>query len=350
MLGNEPFRHLNPYETGAFTISYIGLKTLFKESGAGSAAFNEFLDNRQIISRRLGNSNPYTNGTPDPNDPDYMKGYTQFSQDVLVPSFIAAYSGKSANDVALVDYSNKNIKSNPFKYFFPMPNWRITYNGLTKIPLIGDRLSNLALSHTYSGTLSMNSFVSSLFYQDLFGVGFPSFIDSNSGNYVPFFQVPNITMSDQFNPLFGIDAAFRNNLSARFEMRKSRMVSLSLIDYQVSETKSTEYVVGLGYRIKGLRLPFSVFGIRTLKNELSFKMDVGYRDDKTSNNYLAHNIDITTRGQKVITISPSIDYIVSEKLTLRIFYDRRQSIPYVSSSFPITTTKAGLTLRFIFAQ
>ena len=80
------------------------------------------------------------------------------------------------------------------------------------------------------------------------------------------------------------------------------------------------------------------------------KMDISLRDDKTSNNYLGQNVDITTRGQKVITISPSIDYIVSEKLTLRFFYDRRQSIPYVSSSYPITTTRAGMTLRFIFAH
>ena len=198
--------------------------------------------------------------------------------------------------------------------------------------------------------MGMNSFVTSQYYQDLFGVGFPSFIDSNSGNYIPYFQVPNITITEQLNPLIGFDASFKNNLTARFEYRKSRTVSLSLIDYQVSETKSTDYAFGLGYRIRGLRLPFAILGVRTLKNDLNMKMDISLRDDKTSNNYLGQNVDITTRGQKVVTISPSIDYIVSDKLTLRFFYDRRQSIPYVSSSYPITTTRAGMTLRFIFAQ
>ena len=162
--------------------------------------------------------------------------------------------------------------------------------------------------------------------------------------------MPNLTITEQFSPLIGFDASFRNNLTLRFEYRKSRTASLSLIDYQVSETKSTDYTFGLGYRIRGLRLPFEILGVRTLKNDLNVKMDVSLRDDRTANNYLAQNTDITTRGQKVITISPSIDYIVSERLTLRLFYDRRQSIPYVSSSFPITTTRAGLTLRFIFAQ
>lgn len=346
--GTGTFNHLSPYETGSFNITFIGLKTLF---GSSESTFKQFLSNRAIISRRLGASNPYTNGTLDPNDPNYTKGYTGFSQDVLVPSFIAAYSGRSAENVALVDYSNSNnIKGNPFKYYFPLPNWKLTYNGLTKIPFFGDLMTNFVINHAYTGTMAMNSFVTAQYYQDLFGVGFPSFIDSVSGNYVPFFQVPNMTITEQLNPLIGFDASFKNKMTARFEYRKSRTVSLSLIDYQVSETKSTEYVFGLGYRIKGLVLPFTVFGVKKLKNDLNVKVDVGLRDDKTSNNYLGQNVDITTRGQKVVSISPSIDYIVSEKLTLRLFYDRRQSIPYVSSSYPITTTKAGITLRFLFAQ
>jgi cell surface protein SprA len=139
-------------------------------------------------------------------------------------------------------------------------------------------------------------------------------------------------------------------MTARFEFRKTRTVSLSLVDYQVSETRSTEYVIGGGYRVKGLILPFEIFGVRKLKNDLNIKVDIGLRDDKSSNNYLAQNQSITTRGQKVIRISPSINYIVNDKLTLLFFYDRSRSIPYVTSSFPITTTRAGVTLRFIFAQ
>jgi cell surface protein SprA len=196
----------------------------------------------------------------------------------------------------------------------------------------------------------MNSFVSSLLYQDIFSVGFPSFIDSNSGNYVPFFQVPNITVSEQFGPLVGIDAAFKSALTTRFEYRKSRTVSLSMIDYQISETNSTEYVLGAGYRIRGLVLPFPIFGVKKLKNDLNMKLDVGVRDDITVNSFLAQNLTVPTRGQRVITISPSIDYIISDQLTLRMFYDRRQSIPYTTQSYPITTTRAGVTLRFIFAQ
>ena len=137
-------------------------------------------------------------------------------------------------------------------------------------------------------------------------------------------------------------------MSAKFEIRRSKTESLSLIDYQVAETRSNEYIIGAGYRIKGLKLPFKMFGATKLKNELNVKLDISYRDDQSSNNYLAQNIGIISRGQKVIRVSPSVDYIVNTRLTLHLFYDRQQSIPYVSSSYPITTTQAGITLRFIF--
>jgi cell surface protein SprA len=340
------FHHLNSYQTGTFTQSYNALNTFFKPSSVSTGAFLEFINNRPTISNRLGASNPYNNGARDPYDKQYAKGYTGYSQEVLIPAFIAAYSGQSASSMALLDYGNKEkLNNNPFKFILPRPNWRITYNGLNKLPLFNKIFNNIVLTSTYNGTLAMNSFNSALTHQDLIGVGFPSFIDSNSGNYVPYFQVPNITISDQLNPLFSVDMAFKNKLTTKFEIRQNRTVSLSLIDYQVSETKSKEYVFGLGYRVKGLRL-----GNTVLKNDLNIKVDVGVRDDKTTNTFIANLQDIVSRGQRVLTVSPTIDYLVSESLTLRFFYNRSQTVPYVSNSFPITTSSGGLTLRFMFAQ
>ena len=348
--GGQGFQHLNPYEGGSFNISYVALGTMFKNTSVGSSVYNQFLNSRPAISQRLGAMNPYTANTPDPTNPAYAKGYGQYSQDVLIPAFIAAYTGKNPSTAALIDYNDQNIQSNPFKYFYPLPNWRITYNGLTKLPAFSRIFSNFVINHAYTGSLSMNGFSTSLLYHDLYGLGFPSFLDSTSGNYVPFYQVPNVTISQQFNPLIGFDATLRNNISAHVEVRTSKIESLSMIDYQIAETKSTEYVIGAGYRVKNVKLPVSIFGITRLKNELNIKLDIGFRDDQSSNNYLAQNIGIISRGQKVLRISPSIDYIVNPKLTLHLFYDRQQTIPYVSSSYPITTTQAGITLRFIFAQ
>lgn len=347
----ENVNHYNPYSMGTFNISFIGLKTLFSASGANqlSQPYLDFMDNRVIISKRLGAINPYTAGQMDPQDPNYTKGYTRYSQDVLIPAFLAAYTGRDANTIPLIESNNPSIRSNPFKNYLPMPNWKVAYNGLTKLPFFAEYFTNFTLSHTYTGNLSMNSFLSAFYYQDILSMGFPSFIDSNSHSYVPFFQVPNITISENLGPLLGFDAAFKSGLNLSFKFNKSRMLSLSLVDYQVSETKSTELVIGGGARIKGMNLPFVVFGTRRLKNDININMSIGYRDDITTNSYLAQNTNIPTHGQKVITISPTIDYIVNDYLQLRLFYDRRQSIPVMSTSYPITTTRAGITLRFLFA-
>ena len=230
-----------------------------------------------------------------------------------------------------------------------MPNWNVNYNGLGKLPALRDHVNNIQLQHRYTGNLSMNGFVSSFYYQDLFGVGFPSFIDSNSHNFIPFFQVPNITISENFGPFIGIDANFKNGFNFGFRFAKSRILSLSLVDFQVSETNSTEFTVSIGHRVKGLRLPFTLFGANQLENDLNFKFDFGLRSDFTANSYLAQNIVLPTRGQRVITIMPTADYIINDQLQIQFYFDYRQTIPVLSTSYPITTARGGIKLTFIFA-
>jgi cell surface protein SprA len=346
------YQHYSPYSLGTFNISYVALGTMFSPSNPNelSKLYMDFVNNTATISRRLGVINPYTAGLADANNPNYAKGYNKFSQEVLIPAFLAAYTGKESSTVPLMKSSNTTIKDNPFGNYKPMPNWKFTYNGLTKLPFFNEYFNNFVVNHTYTGSLSVNSFVSSFYFQDVLSVGFPSFIDSNSNNYIPFYQVPNVTITETLGPLIGIESAFKNGLNLGVKFNKNRMVSLSLVDFQVSETKSTELVVSAGARIKGLVLPFTVFGVKRLKNDLNINVAVGYRDDITSNTYLAENINRPTRGQKVITISPTIDYVANENLKVSLFFDRRQSIPVMSNSFPITTTRAGIKLIFMFAQ
>ena len=269
------FDRNNPYETGSFTMSYIGVKSMFKDGGANAELFNTFLANTATVSNRLGANNPYIAGLPDPSNPAYSKGYTKFSQAVLIPSFVAAYSGKTAKDIPLMNNEVDHIKANPFKYFLPLPNWKLSYTGLAKLPKLKEIFTNVVVNHAYTGTLSMNGFVSSLFYRDALSIGFPSFIDSNSNNLVPFYQVPNITINEQFNPILGVDLALKNKMTFHIEYKKSRTSSLSLIDYQVSEVKSAEFVFGAGWRVKGIVLPFAIAGV-WLGHQLALRIQAAF--------------------------------------------------------------------------
>ncbi len=344
---NEEFEHLSPYNTGSYSSSFIGLGSFF---GNSRANYERFMGNRAVVSQRLGETNPYINGARDPNNPNFSKGYTGFSQDVLIPAFLAAYGGRNAQDIPLMNESQNSVRANPFRGYLPLPNWRMTYNGLGKIPSLVGIVKNITISHSYRGTMNMNSFTSNLFYDDLFGVGFPSFIDSNTNNFIPFFQVPNVTIQETFGPLGKIDVLMESGMSISLAYNRSRLTSLNLIDYQISETKSEDIVFGFGHRLKGLELPFSFFGVTKLENDLNIKVDLAYRNDITTNTFFVGNNEIPTRGQRVITIMPRVEYMVNDNIQLIGYYERRQTIPYVMNTFPITNTRFGVKLIYLFSQ
>ena len=114
--------------------------------------------------------NPYSGGVAAPEDKEYSKGYTRYSQDVLIPAFLAAYTGKDARTFPLLNYDYEGVRTNPFRNIFPLPNWRVNYNGLSRVKAFRNILQNFTLSHSYTGTLSTNSFNSQLMYRDVFAV------------------------------------------------------------------------------------------------------------------------------------------------------------------------------------
>ena len=349
--------HLNPLASGGFSVSYIAFNTLFGNHNPNevSETFKTFEANRIIISSRVANQNPYWKGLPasDQFTPDgFAKGYGRYSQDVLLPAFFAAYTGTDPKTIGLINQSNSNIRSNPFSGILPKPNWRATYTGLTKIPGLASIFSAITLTHGYTGTLSMNSYNSALLYRDPFRLGAPAFIDTVSGNYIPYFLVPNITMQEQFVPLIGVEVTTNKKLTLKFEYKKSRTLSMSLIDYQLSESRSTEWTFGGAWRKRGVNLPFKIPGMKDkkLSNDLNLKLDLSVRDVATSNSRLDQSNAYGTGGQKEIVIQPAIDYVINNRINVKFFFDQRRVIPYISTSAPMTTTRAGVNIRISLAQ
>jgi cell surface protein SprA len=168
-----------------------------------------------------------------------------------------------------------------------------------------------------------------------------------NGNFVPYFLIPNVTISERMEPLIGVNVTTVNQWSIRFEYKKSRMLSLSLVDYQLSENNSKEWIAGVSWRKKGLRLPFNIPGLNNnrLTNDLTFRFDMSMRDTYNSNSRLDQTNAYGTGGQKEITLQPSIDYVLNSKINLRFFFDQRRATPYISSSPPIVNTRAGINIR-----
>ncbi|MBX3254969.1 MAG: cell surface protein SprA [Chitinophagaceae bacterium] len=356
-LGTGQFAHLNPYAGGGFSISYISFQTLFKKTDPNviSETFRKFQDNRAILSERLGKQNPYSQVK---GADGYYLGYSRYAQDVLIPSFVAAYTNKDPNNIALLKTTGSNVRSNPFSGYLPKPNWKITYRGLNRIEPLDKVFTDFTLSHVYSSTLEMNAFNSNLLFQDRWGLSFPSFLDTVSQNFIPYFLVPNITIREQFAPLVGLNFSLTNQLTAGFEYTKSRTLSLSLIDYQLSEMRSSKIRVNASWRIRGFNLPFNISLFKKSssdstgkksESDVKFSLEFSIQDDITANSRLDQENAFATNGQKVIIIYPTIDYVLSNRIQLKFYFDQQRRLPYISSSAPMTTTRAGVTVNISLA-
>ncbi|BDS14311.1 T9SS outer membrane translocon Sov/SprA [Aureispira anguillae] len=360
---NDQFSHLNGMQSGTVKMTYLPLATFFNKEGTkglnSSVNFETFEKNRVIISQRKGT------GTHDDTEtnPGFTEGYGRYQQDVLIPAFLAAYTGRDANKIELGDIRNTA----------PMPNWKLTYNGLAKMPGLDKIFSSFSLTHGYKSNLTVNSFVTDLDYASTLAQTGTDGKDINSQNYYSSFEIPNLVISESFNPLIGLDMRFKNDLSLRFQYKTSRNLSMSFIDYQLSEQNTTDVTVGFGWKFKNFK-PINLFkpkgeknkpdsklkmgemdfnfdfGKTVAKDELNLKCDISFRDDKTVNHILDQDQSVATRGMKTIRISPSIEWIPNNRLTFRLFFDYTQTIPAVSTSFPITSLKGGLTIRFSLSQ
>ena len=355
LMSDGILRHLNPTAGGGFSVSFIALTTLFSNHNPNqiSSTFHTFEGDRQIIAQRLAVANPYWQSLAPSGKytvDGFATGYGRYSQSVLIPAFLAAYTKSDPNSISLMKETNGNMRNNPFSGYLPKPNWRLSYTGLSKIPALAKIFTSINLTHAYTGTLSMNSFTSALNYSDPMKASAPGFRDSISNNFIPFYLVPNVNIQEAFSPLIGIDVTTVNQLNFKFEYKKSRTLALSLVDYQLTETNSSEWSVGAGWRKKGFPLPFKIPGGvgakgKKLQNDITFRLDLSFRDDANSNSTLDQANAFGTGGQKVVTIQPSIDYVLNNRLNLKLYFDQRRTTPYISTSSPTVMTRFGFQVK-----
>lgn len=324
------FNNLGPITAGSYSVSFVAINTAFtdKSSDKVSAVFQQFLANREIISNRLGNQNPNSNGSTN----GFADGYGQNSQDVLVPAFLAAYKGKNASKASLNNFPN-----------IPLPNWRLTYNGLTKIAFFSQIFTSIDITHGYTSTYNVNTFDTYIRYNEANGAA--SVRDGNN-NFLPKYRFNQITIFEQFTPLIGVDVRMKNNLTANMEFRKSRSLSFGITNSQLAQQNDQAIVLGLGYRTTNFRFPFGILKGVTLKNDLNFKLDVSIRDNKTVIYRAdAKEAEIST-GSKNITYRPSIDYVINQRFNVRLFYDTNITKPYTSQTFITAFSNFGVNLKF----
>lgn len=351
-------------QTGSFSMTTISLGSAFEKSGSPdkgyrSKTFAKFVNSLEAYRSRIEakyNGAIYPEGTILAGEPFNPENGTvsPYSPEVMIPAFLNAYTvGNTGMDI------------------FPaltklLPNWSITYGGLAKLPKMKKVFKSFNLNHSYKSVYSIGSYNTFSSYMEYMnGFGFVN--DVATGNPVPscMYDVTSVSINESFSPLFGIDMTFLNNLTAKVEMRKTRVLMLSLTSQQISETKSNDIVLGFGYKIADLNLFAPKRTVKskskgtgknktTTTNASGFANDLNLRLDFTIRNQSALNRDILTQltqatsGNKAVQVSFSADYALSKMLTLTAYYDRQMNKPLLtSSSYPVTTQDFGISLKFI---
>jgi cell surface protein SprA len=343
------FNEYTPMNTGNFSISYSIIKTSFQSADTSemTPVFTQFLENRNIVAERLARDNPAWQDLPDDQKyyydtiagREFPYGYGSNSQPVLYHSFLAAYTGSDAASVGI---------DSPFPKF-PIPNWRITFSGLINIPAFSKVFRSFNITHGYRSMLSVTAWSTNVNYDEANqGETF-----QGTNNFVTKYDVGVVSVIENYSPLIGLDMTMNNSLNIRAEYKKSRNLSLSFVNNQITEIIGNELVLGLGYRLKGLKFQVASFSgkkSRKTGSDLNLKLDFGIRDNKTTLRRVDEINNQVSAGSMQYTLNFSADYMLSQSLQIRAYYNWTSNNPYVSAQFPNSTTNAGISLRFNLAQ
>ena len=351
-------------QTGSFTMTTISIGSAFEKTGSPdkgyhSKTFDKFVNSlesyRQQIENKYANATYPTGTTLAGKTFDPANGtVSQYAPEVMIPAFLDTYT---------MGNSGLNIFPSLLKM---LPNWSISYGGLSKLPKMKKVFKSFNLNHSYKSVYSVGSYNTYTSYMEYMN-GFGFINDVTSGNPIPscMYDVTTVSINESFSPLIGVDMTFQNNLSAKVEMRKTRVLTLSMTSQQLAETRSNDFVIGLGYKIADLKLFAPKKTVKskskgsgskktTTTNNRGFANDLNLRLDFTFRNQSALNRDILTRltqatsGNKAVQVSFSADYALSKLLTLTAYYDRQMNKPLLtSSSYPVTTQDFGVSIKFI---
>jgi len=351
--GNFPDSTRNRIVNGNFSISVISWGTAFekisKKDNYISPTFEAFKENLVIISERRARErskvdpayNPDINPvTGEPLEGPYKSGYGKTSREVMIPAFLAAYTKSDPEKVTLATFPTAMRM---------MPNWRITFDGLSKFEFIQRIFRSINLSHQYRSTFQIGSYTTNLNYlEDTYGI---TSIRDLQNNYIQQYEINVVTINEQFSPLINIDMNWKNSLTTRFEWRKSRTVSLNLTSNQIADARTNELVIGAGYRFDELQIILKTGGgQKILKSDLNLRFDLSIRDNKTLARKLVEDVNQPVAGQKSFTAGLTADYILSDRFNLQVFADHTMNNPFVASTFPTSNTNFGFSLKFTLVQ
>ena len=270
----------------------------------------------------------------------YPIGFNGNAQEVLIPSFLAAYTGKSVTSQSL----NKFTK-------IPMPNWKITYDGLRYISWLKQKVRRISLTSGYSSVYTIGSFNRNLLFDESNAVtyGLTDNVDLN-GNFIPKYQINQVTISEQFNPLLKVDVTLKNNISFNTAFKRSRNLTLNIDNSQLLQENANSYVVGMGYKMNDVKIFKNGLGKSKVPRTLELNLDINYNFKKSIVRNIYDESQQVSSGNEQFGISFSANYTINELLNCSVYFDRNSSESFILSSFPIRESIFGIKIKYTLTQ
>ena len=344
--------------SGNYTRTHVAIASALKsskaEDGYASPAFSRFLEYIPIVANRyesqyVGRAYPSTGfmeGNPlagSAYNPEVGR-VSATSSDVLIPAFLAAYSGQDVNKITLNMFPGLSAM---------LPNWKVTYDGLIQMGNLKNIFKAFTISHAYQCSYAVGSYTS---YMNWVGVdgdyGFT--MDELTQMPVPSspFNISAVTVTEKFAPLFGVAVTLKNDMTINAEYRDSRTLNLNAPAGQLVETTSKQITVGAGYKIANfntiLKMGRSQGGV---SNDLTINLDFSFSNNQALIRRIESGYTQATSGTQTMSINFMASYVLSRKVTLNAFFDHQVNTPLVSnSSYPTSNSNFGVSVNMSLAR
>jgi len=213
---------------------------------------------------------------------------------------------------------------------------------------------NVTLEHSYRSIYTVLSFTNNLKYNDDDPYG-----NSNrdiAGNFNPEQLYNGVNLIEEFSPLLKVDLKMKNSFSVRAAYNKDKVLNLNFNNNTITEVSGNEVILGLGYRIKDVRMKFNsgTTTSTTFRGDVNIKFDMGIRDNLT----VIRAFDTTselennqiTGGQNLISFKFLADYSLNKNLLASFFFDYNKSTFAVSTTYPRTAISGGISIRYIIGN
>lgn len=344
--------------SGSYTRTHVAIASALRsykaEDGYNSAAFNKFLENIPLIAQRIngiyaGNQYPQTGFMED--NPLAGTAYNPelsspmaTSSDVLIPAFIAAYSGYDAKKVDLAMFPGLGSMR---------PNWRITYDGILDMGNMKKWFKTFTLTHAYQCTYSVGGYSSYLNWvgmKDDFGFT----MDELSGYPVASspYNISGVAITEKFAPLIGVNFTLNNDVNVNAEYRDSRTLNLNSSAGQVVETVSRQFTLGAGYKIANFNKILKIGSQQgSVSNDLSLNLDLSFSNNQSLIRRIETAYTQATQGTQTFSINFMANYVLSKRITMSAFFDHQINTPLVSnSSYPTSNSNYGIAFNVSLAR